>query len=274
VVKQNNNRKKGHQKPESSRKSMGIIFWLAFFVLVISLFFINGSLIRRTVENTHFLDRLFNRPQDTAEPLAPELSEPINEAPEPDLTGDRTPPEEIPQNIPLPPPVQDPAAPVTTPAEAPPESSPVLIPDPSPRVEHRERALYFMQVDNDGMVLRMRVSRSIAVSDSPMTDALLVLLEGPSPDETRRGLVSFIPPGTKLLSVMVRGTTAYINLNQDFLFSTFGVEGYAAQLRQVVWTATEFSTVKDVQILIEGKRVDYLGESILIGSPITRDMLP
>jgi hypothetical protein len=270
VVKQNNNRKKGHQKPESSRKSMGIIFWLVFFILVISLFFINGSLIRRTIENTHFLDRLFKRPQDTS--LSPKVSEPTEELPEPDLTGNRVPPDEGLRDIPLPPPVQEPAAPVTTPSGELPESSPES--SPSPRTEYREQALYFMQVDKDGMVLRMRVTRSLGVSDSPMTDALLVLLEGPSPEEARRGLVSFIPPGTKLLSVMVRGSTAYINLNQEFQFSTFGVEGYAAQLRQIVWTATEFSTVKDVQILIEGKRVDYLGESVLIGSPIARDMLP
>jgi hypothetical protein len=245
---------------------MGIIFWIAFFILIISLFFINRNLIQRTINNTNFLDRLFNRPQDTAVPLSPEVSEPLEETPEPDLVGDRAPPEEGPRNLPLPPPVQEPAAPVITPSGEAPESS--------PRVEHRERALYFMQVDQDGMVLRMRVTRSLTVSDSPMTDALLVLLEGPSPEEQRRGLVSFIPPETELLSVMVRGTTAYINFNQEFLFSTFGVEGYAAQLRQIVWTATEFPTVKDVQILIEGKRVDYLGESILIGSPITRDMLP
>jgi hypothetical protein len=249
---------------------MGIIFWIAFFILIISLFFINRNLIQRTINNTNFLERLFNRPQDTAAPLSPEVSEPLEEVPEPDLVGDRTPPEGGPQNLPLPPLVQEPAVPVITPSGETPESSP----ESSPRVERRDRALYFMQVDQDGMVLRMRVNRSLAVSDSPMTDALLVLLAGPSPEEQRRGLVSFIPPETELLSVMVRGTTAYINLNQEFLFSTFGVEGYAAQLRQIVWTATEFSTVRDVQILIEGKRVDYLGESILIGSPITRDMLP
>jgi spore germination protein GerM len=131
-----------------------------------------------------------------------------------------------------------------------------------------------MQVDSDGRVLRTRASRALKVSDTPMTDALQALIGGPSPEERQRGLVSFIPPETELLSVMVRGSTAYINLNEEFQFSTFGVEGYAAQLRQIVWTATEFPSVKDVQILIEGKRVDYLGESILIGSPISRDMLP
>ncbi|MDR0448242.1 MAG: hypothetical protein LBH07_06195 [Treponema sp.] len=41
----------------------------------------------------------------------------------------------------------------------------------------------------------------------------------------------------------------------------------------MVLTATEFNNVKDVQILIDGKRVDYLGEGIWIGSPVGRNML-
>ncbi|MDR2362957.1 MAG: GerMN domain-containing protein [Spirochaetaceae bacterium] len=246
-----------------------MLFWLAFFILIICLFFINRNLIRTTIQNTHFLDRLLNRPQDAEDPISPGGTASEEVLPETDFEGEEAPPaerplrsvpaEEKPGNVP-------PAIPVPPPPGEPASASPV--------VERRDRPVYFMQVDKDGTVMRMRVSRSLAVSDTPMTDAIRVLFEGPSPEEQRRGMVSFIPPGTKLLSVMVRGTTAYINVNQEFQFGTFGVEGYAAQLRQIVWTATEFSSIKDVQILIEGKRVDYLGESILIGSPISRDMLP
>lgn len=243
-----------------------MLFWLAFFVLIICLFLINRDRIRTTIENTHFLDRLYNQPPAAEEPLSPADSEPVERAPPP-VTAVRPPAESVPPEEPNPPPNrigQEPATPAPSrePAGA------------SPGPEQRERSIYFMQVDTDGMVVRRPTSRSLGVSDTPMTDALRTLLAGPSPEERQRGLVSFIPPETKLLSVMVRGTTAYINLNEEFQFSTFGVEGYIAQLRQVVWTATEFPTVKDVQILIEGKRVDYLGESILIGSPISRDMLP
>lgn len=246
-----------------------MLFWLAFFILIICLFFINRNLIRTTIQNTHFLDRLFNRPQDTEEPISPGGTASEEVLPEADVEEEDVPPVErprlsvpaeekpgnVPQALPVPPPPREPAT-------------------ASPGTERRDRPIYFMQVDKDGTVMRMRVSRSLTVSDTPMTDAIRALFEGPSPEEQRRGMVSFIPPGTELLSVMVRGTTAYINVNQEFQFGTFGVEGYAAQLRQIVWTATEFSTIKDVQILIEGKRVDYLGESILIGSPISRDMLP
>jgi spore germination protein GerM len=75
------------------------------------------------------------------------------------------------------------------------------------------------------------------------------------------------------LGAAIQGNTAYINFSEDFLFNTYGIEGYAGQIRQVVWTATEFASVKDVQILVEGKRVDYLGEGIWIGSPLDRNSL-
>jgi spore germination protein GerM len=128
-----------------------------------------------------------------------------------------------------------------------------------------------MEVDPDGILLRTRVTRDLPVTNSPMTDVLNALLQGPSVAEKGRGLISLIPGGTRILSAVVRGSTAYINFNENFLFNEFGIEGYAGQLRQVVWTATEFSTVKDVQILIEGRRIDYLGESIWIGSPVGRE---
>jgi hypothetical protein len=136
--------------------------------------------------------------------------------------------------------------------------------------ETRDRNLYFTQIDNDGQILRSRVVRKIAVSESPLHDVLTALLAGPGADERGRGIITLIPPNTRLLSAIVRGSTAYLSFNEDFLFNTYGVEGYAAQLRQIVWTATEFPTVNDVQFLIEGRRVDYLGEGIWIGSPISR----
>jgi spore germination protein GerM len=106
-----------------------------------------------------------------------------------------------------------------------------------------------------------------------MLDSLNALLKGPNTEEQRRGLVSLVPQGARILSAIVRGNTAYISFSEEFQYNTYGVEGYAAQLRQIVWTATEFSTVRDVQILIEGRRIDYLGEGIWIGSPLGRDNL-
>jgi spore germination protein GerM len=138
----------------------------------------------------------------------------------------------------------------------------------------RERALYFTQVDREGTILRVKAPRALPVSDAPMADSLAALIGGPNTDEQRRGLISLIPRETRILNATVRGSTAYISLSEDFQLNTHGVEGYAASLRQIVWTVTEFSNVEDVQILIEGRRVDYLGEGIWIGSPLDRGSIP
>ena len=56
------------------------------------------------------------------------------------------------------------------------------------------------------------------------------------------------------------------------MYNRFGIEGYAGQLKQVVYTATTFPTVQDVQILIEGETRDYLGgEGVFIGRPLSRN---
>ena len=143
----------------------------------------------------------------------------------------------------------------------------------APSAEKRERALYFSQVDRGGTILRVKVTRNLPVSNSPLIDVIQALIGGPSGEEKSRGLISLIPPETKLMSATVRGDTAYISFSEDFQYNTFGVEGYAGQLRQIVYTATEFPNVKNVQILIEGRRLDYLGEGVWIGSPLDRDML-
>jgi spore germination protein GerM len=115
--------------------------------------------------------------------------------------------------------------------------------------------------------------RNLPASDSPLTDVLGALLAGPDSDERRLGLISLIPEGTRIMNAMVRGNTAYISFNEDFQYNIYGIEGYAGAIRQIVWTATEFPNVQDVQILIESRRLDYLGEGVWIGSPLSRTML-
>jgi spore germination protein GerM len=102
-------------------------------------------------------------------------------------------------------------------------------------------------------------------------DVLNVLLRGPTTAEESQKLRSLIPRGTRVLSATVRGSTAYVSFSEDFQFNTDGIEGYVAQLQQLVWTITEFSNIEDVQFLIEGRRVDYLGEGIQLGSPLSRN---
>ena len=113
------------------------------------------------------------------------------------------------------------------------------------------------------------MDREIPQSDSPLRDALESLLAGPDAGDRAQGLASSIPPDTRLLSVTVKDRIATVNLSESFRFTASGVEGLAAELRQVVATATEFPTVDKVQILIEGKKVQYLGtEGVRIDEPL------
>ena len=138
----------------------------------------------------------------------------------------------------------------------------------------RESSLYFVRIGEDGQISRHEVKRRIPLSDSPLTDAIQALLAGPSEGEIRSSLVSLIPRTTKLLGIVMRGNTAFIDLSEAFMYNHYGTEGFLAQLRQIVFTATSFSSVLDVQIIIEGQKKDYLGgEGVYIGKPLSRASL-
>lgn len=264
--------KKNQKKPANPKPI--VIFWLLFVIIVAALYLKNSETIQKNfnffkkqitansnsplpVEDVPLETELpieivdvRQTPQAPAEEPTSAIETPSRTEPKPETVEPLRPAEErpVPEKTPLSP---------QEPPQTPPEKT-------------ADRNIYFTQIDKDGHVSHSRVTRKIKVSDSPMTDALSVLLAGPSSAEINRGLLNLIPENTRILSAVVRGSTAYINFSEDFLFNTFGVEGYAAQLRQIVWTVTEFSNVRDVQILVEGRRLDYLGEGIWIGSPISR----
>jgi spore germination protein GerM len=147
---------------------------------------------------------------------------------------------------------------------------PVSAPESTP-AETRNRSIYFMQIGYNGAELsEVKVNRNITVSDSPLRDSINALLSGPTAEEKNRGIVCFVPEGTRLLSAMIRGNTAYLNFTEEFQYNTQGREGSLAQIEQIVMTATEFSNVHDVQILIDGKRIDFLSDGVMIGSPLSR----
>ena len=141
----------------------------------------------------------------------------------------------------------------------------------SPEILTTSAQLCFVIIDSDGAVSRQIVTRRIPKSDAPLTDAVKALLSGPTQDEKAKNCMTLIPPGTKLLGATVKNGIATLNFSEEFEYNKVGVEGYIAQLMQVVYTATSFSTVNSVQFIVEGQREDYLGsEGEWIGSPLSR----
>ena len=130
--------------------------------------------------------------------------------------------------------------------------------------------LFFIQIDGDGSILRKESIRTIPKTTTPLTAAITALLDGPNLDEIEKGYISLIPHGTKLLGASVKNGTATINFSDPFRYNQYGVEGYYGQLMQIVYTATAFSNIDNVQFLIEGEKMDYLGlEGVYIGAPLS-----
>ena len=252
------------------RKKAGgawLLFWLVFLIGVTLLFMVNMEGIKGTLSETKVLDKLFkNGKAGSEEDPAGDLERLILElanAPADGSTAEQAVPlggtaqlEELERSGVF----------AQTGGTGQDQSQPAL-------GKTVERSVYLMKVDNTGAILWTTVKRDLPVSDSPLLDTLEALIKGPSSAEEKQGLMSLIPKNVKVQNVVVRGSTAYVSFSEDFLFNTFGVEGYAGQRRQIVLTATEFSNVKDVQILIDGKPVEYLGEGVWIGSPVSRNML-
>jgi spore germination protein GerM len=261
-------KKKPTLKEKKGRTSLGAVFWIFFFLVMAALFLINYPRIQKTWKNVFGKEDRTELEGQADPELTPEaISEAARQAPPPppppppDERAGIVVEEAQPNESAAEEPVEKPAA-AARPAAAD-EAPPDL----------RERTLYFVSVDSTGMVFIKSVKRMVATRGSPLLESLNALLSGPNPQEKAQGLSSLIPEGSRILSARVDGGTAFLNFNETFMFNGYGAEGYVAQLRQIVWTASEFSSVRDVQALIEGKKISFLGETIRIDRPIARDTL-
>lgn len=135
----------------------------------------------------------------------------------------------------------------------------------------RDSALYFVFFSPNGDIKLSKINRKVQVAGSPLQAVMDVLLEGATPDELNQGYLSLIPPGTKLKSIRVSDGIATMDFSEEFMFNTFGPEGMKNQLKQIIYTASEFPTVKAVQFLIDGKKVDYISEGVKTKEPLTKN---
>jgi spore germination protein GerM len=172
--------------------------------------------------------------------------------------------------------ISSPVVVTTSPAVTAPSPGPVnpvekSQPAQTERPAVRKARLYFATIDPAGRIQLRSVIRPIAASDSPLRDTLENLLKGPTAQELNLGYVSMIPVDARLRNVTVKGVTAVVDFSESFRFNPQGLEAMDAQLRQVVFAATEFPTVKNVQIQIEGSTVRYLGtEGMRLDAPLSR----
>ena len=158
----------------------------------------------------------------------------------------------------------------TTKVENPQKKEEQAITKPS---QNTDLQLCFILIDGDGRVVRKMIKRTVQKNDSPLTNAINLLLKGPDLTKaSEKDCMSVIPKDTKLLSAKVQNGIAYLNFNEALEINEFGVEGIIHSLEQIVYTATSFSTVNSVQFLIDGKNRKYIGsEGQRIDSPLSRE---
>ena len=98
--------------------------------------------------------------------------------------------------------------------------------------------------------------------------ALRAVLDGPNGRELAAGLTSAIPPDARLLDLVIADGLARVDLSGRFREGE-GAFATRERLAQVVYTLTQFPTVKSVRLRIDGHTVPALGD-VKLDSGLTR----
>jgi hypothetical protein len=97
------------------------------------------------------------------------------------------------------------------------------------------------------------------------------LLDGATSDDESLGLTTAVPDGTTLNSVVIDGEgTGVVDLSAEF--AAGGDEASAHQrLAQVVYAMTQFPTVEQVEIWVDGEPLTSVGDDdVAVAGPLTR----
>jgi germination protein M len=243
-----------------------VLVWVALLLLVLVIFLANRENIENVLENTGFNEALGTqvedpvvlRPTEETELTLPNTGEAESENRDTSLEIDET--------------LQDLIEPAEVLTEETIEQTDTSNIEENSRIEKTK--LYFILIQQNGNIDVIPTIRDIPLGNTPLIQTINALIEGPSPRELSQGLLNLIPPGTRLLGAQVKDGTAFLDFSEDFMFNTLGMEGYIAQLQQVVLSATQFPGVRGVQFKIQGTFRDSLGsEGLDIARPWTLERL-
>jgi len=139
------------------------------------------------------------------------------------------------------------------------------------------RAYYVLEGDPgvEGLVPTLRV---VPKTTGVARAAMEALLDSDKVRDKYPQISTAIPSGTKLLDVSIKNGVATVDLSRDFESGGGSASAYF-RLGQVVYTLTQFSTVRSVLFQVEGETVTTFGpEGIVLEGPQARrdfrDQLP
>jgi hypothetical protein len=138
-------------------------------------------------------------------------------------------------------------------------------------------SVYFLRHDQRRGDLIGTAHREIPVPKDKAVAAASMreLLDGPTKAEKKAGLTTSIPQGTELRDVTLDSESKVVTVDLSPEFTQFEDDGgsHAAQARlaQVVYTLTQFPTIKSVEFTVAGKPLtSFGGAGIPLDKPLTR----
>ena len=125
--------------------------------------------------------------------------------------------------------------------------------------------VYFLRGEELGTAERT-LPKTVAVARAAME----ALVAGPNGDEKAAGLGTAVPKGTRLLGISADGAVATVDLSREFA-SGGGSLSMTARVAQVVYTMTQFKTIRAVEFMLDGERVATIGgEGVIVETPQRR----
>jgi sporulation and spore germination protein/immunoglobulin-like protein involved in spore germination len=131
---------------------------------------------------------------------------------------------------------------------------------------------YFVLAGPTGSAGLVPVLREIAATTGVAKAAMNALLAGPSPREAAAtpAISTTVPAGTQLLGLTITNGVATVDLSREFE-SGGGSASVLGRLAQVVYTLTQFPSVKSVLFEVEGREVHaFGGEGAVLDGPVGR----
>lgn len=129
---------------------------------------------------------------------------------------------------------------------------------------------YFWLGGPTGSAGLVAVLREIPTTKSLATAAVNALLAGPTTAETGRSITTAVPDGSQLLGLSIANGIATVDLSAEFE-SGGGSASVLTRLGQMVYTLTQFPTVKSVVFQIEGvTSKTFSSEGVVLDGPVAR----
>ena len=160
----------------------------------------------------------------------------------------------------------------TTPTATPRTTPSASVPSPTTSTETMIVRAYFVLGGEPGSAGLVPVLRVVPKTAAVATAAMDQLLAGPTSAEAGdRTVTTAVPGGTDLLGLTIKDGVATVDMSTEF-DSGGGTASMQYRLAQVVYTLTQFPTVKSVLFQVEGKTVTVFGsEGIALDGPQARD---